>query len=83
MIDPKELKKIIQIQIIMVLCLLQDKHTTMFSRKGIEENETLFLVPNCWFIISIEFVVKLKEALILVGNVPDMSWTGTPDGDMS
>ncbi len=47
-----------------VFLLLLDKHVMMFSRKGIEEDQVMFLLVHCQLIISLEIIIQLEENLV-------------------
>ncbi len=48
---------------LVVFFLLLNKLVLMVSRKGIKENQVMFLFPICQFITSLEVVIKLEEDL--------------------
>ncbi len=60
--DPTDFKKVKEIfdRYLIVVFLLLHKHV-MVSSKGTEEKEGLFLVTNCYFIISLEVFIKFCE----------------------
>ncbi len=46
---------------LVIFFLLLDKHVSMFSRKGVEEDQVTFLLANHQFIISLEIIIQLEE----------------------